>query len=293
MRFASVLALLSCFAATACGTASTQQAADKTEAVSAPPVEAIDEPARDDVAYLWTHEDYGSYAHTYFCLSDSSTESDDACKMSPKDAEKLRRIGEAFERALRPAEGSEPRRIARLRLRARGPKSQAFLIAWRNRMGKLCLADSEEDEGGGGGGGGGAFGPCVPEGPCTELCLTLSGTGSGQNSLYSTSGVVTSEADALRITFDDGRIVTYELAGPVVPGFHEYRVFMLDLGRGLDARLELLAKDKVIAEETRSRAELKSMRCGERLSPGPMPPTETPREREEAWKACMREKDSD
>jgi hypothetical protein len=107
------------------------------------------------------------------------------------------------------------------------------------------------------------------------------------------SGVVDSKADDLRITFDDGEVVTYELAGPVVPGFPEYRVFMLDLGRGLDARLELLAKDKVIAEETRLRAELKSMRCRERFPRGPMPPAETQQDQDEAWEACMIEADPD
>jgi hypothetical protein len=291
MRFAAVLALASCLVATGCGAGSRQQAAEKTEAVSAPPIEAIDEPARDDVADLWASEDDGSYGHSYICLGDESTEADEPCKLSPGEIEDLRRIGEKVEQALKPAEGSEPRKIARLRLTARGPKSRAFLIAWRNRADKLCLADSEEHEDGGGGGG--PFGPCVPEGRCGELCLTLSGTGIGQNTLYSTSGVVTSEADALRITFDDGRVVTYKLAGPVVPEFPDYRVFMLDLGRSIDARLELLAKDRVIAEETRSRGEIRSMRCGERLFPGPMPPAETGQEREKAWRACMREEDSD
>jgi len=201
MRFAAVLALLSCLVATACGAASTQQAADKTEAVSAPPIEAIDEPARDDVADLWASEDdgSGSYAQSYICLGDESTEADEPCKPSPEEIEDLRRIGENAERALMPAEGSEPRKIARLRLTARGPRSRAFLIAWRNRADKLCLAESEEDEDGGGGSG--PFGPCVLEGRCQELCLTLSGSGIGQNSLYSTSGVVAScgaERDSFR-----------------------------------------------------------------------------------------------
>ncbi len=55
------------------------------------------------------------------------------------------------------------------------------------------------------------------------------------------------------MTLDDGQVVTYELSGPLVPGFREYRVFMLDLGRDLSTRLELLHGTKVIAEEKQPR----------------------------------------
>ena len=226
MRFALILALLSCLVASSCGAASTQQAADETAVVAAPPIETIDGPAWPGVAYL--------------C---EAAMSDEPCEPSPEG-----RIGELAQ-AIRPAKDSEPRKIARLRLTARGPKSQAFLIAWRNRADKLCLADIVGD---GGGGGGGPFGPCVPEGfgRCDAICLTIKGSGQKpgvERRLHTIIGVVASKADALRITFDDGEVITYELAGPVVAGFPEHRVFMLDLGRGLVARLELLAKEKVIA----------------------------------------------
>jgi len=181
MRFAPILALLSCLVASSCGAASTQQAADETAVVAAPPIETIDEPAPPHFAYF------------------------------PAPGE--------FAQAIRPAKDSEPRKIARLRLTARGPKSQAFLIAWRNRADKLCLADSVVTEGRGGGGG--PFGPCVPAGygRCDAICLSLKGTGGEQKWLYTIVGVVASKADALRITFDDGEVITYELAGPVVAGF--------------------------------------------------------------------------
>lgn len=292
MRLGRVVALLGCLVVcTSCGAASSQDAAEGTLSVPAPPIEAIDEPVGAEVARIWATDDDGSYMHSYLCLGDDTTEPEEPCEPSSEEIEELRRMREEIEEALRPAETSEPRKIARLRLTDRGPKSQAFVIAWRNRADKLCLADSGEDEDGGGGAGG-AFGPCVPREPCSDICLIGSGTGSGLSSLYSTSGVVKSEADALRITFDDGRVVTYELSGPVVPGFPAYRVFMLDLGRRLDTRVELLAKEKVIAEETRSRAELKGMRCAERLFPGPVEPTESPQERDKAWKACMEERHS-
>jgi hypothetical protein len=289
MRFTPLLALLSCLVTCSCGAASTQEGGEKSPAVTAPAIEAIDEPASEDVEYLWSRPSEVAVATHFLCLDGESYETDDEpCEPSREEIEELRHMGEKIEQAIRPAQDSEPRKIARLLLTARRPKSQAFLIAWRNRAGKLCLADSEEDEEGGGGGGG-AFGPCEPEGRCGAICLIGSGTGSGQESLYSTSGVVASKADALRITFDDGHVVTYELTGPLVPGYPEYRVFMLDLGRDIETDLELLRKERVIAEEKRSRAEVRGMRCSERA---PLLPPEEEQERETAWKACMRETDS-
>lgn len=227
MRFALILALLSCLVASSCGAASTQQAADETAVVAAPPIETIDE---------WAHPGFA-----YLCRE--AFEADEPCEPSPEGP-----IGELAQ-AIRPAKDSEPRKIARLRLTARGPKSEAFLIAWRNRADKLCLADLVGEDGSGGGG---PFGPCLPEGfgRCDAICLTLKGSGQKpgvERRLRTIIGVVASKADALRITFDDGEVITYELAGPVVAGFPEYRVFMLDLGRRKPARLELLAKEKVIA----------------------------------------------
>lgn len=305
MRFAPGLVLLSCLVATSCGAASSREAAEDTVAVHAPPIEAINEPATDEVDYLWSKPDDSGTGHTSdaqatvrigtswsLCFDDEpDEEADEPCEPSPEDIEKLRRSNEEFEQAIRPGKGSEARRIARLRLTSRRPKSQVFLIAWRNRGDKLCLADSEEDEEGGGSGGG-VSGPCVPESHCGDICLSLSGTGSGQQSLYTTSGVVASKADALRITFDDGQVVTYELTGPLVPGFPEYRVFMLDLGRGIEARLELLQKDGVIAEENRSRAEVEAMRCSEKTFPESFLAAGSEQEREKAWNACMKEADS-
>lgn len=290
MRFAPLLVLLSCLVTSSCGAASTQQASEKSSAVPAPSIEAIDEPAGEDVEYLLrsSPSDVAVATH-FFCLDGEPDEADnEPCEPSPEEIEKLRRIGEESEHAIRPAQDSQPRKIARLRLSARGPKSQVFLIAWRNRADKLCLADSEEDEEGGGSGG--PFGPCVPEGRCGAICLIGSGTGSGQESLYSTSGVVAAKADALRITFDDGRVATYELSGPLVPGYPEYRVFMLDLGRRIETHLELLQEGSVIAEEKRPRAEVRAMRCSERA---PLSSPEDEHERETAWMACMREEDSE
>jgi hypothetical protein len=74
-------------------------------------------------------------------------------------------------------------------------------------------------------------------------------------------------ADVLRVTFDDGRVASYRLDGPLVPGFPEYRVFLLDLGRGFETRLELFDGGKLLAEEKRSDAEIRVMRCDQRFPP--------------------------
>jgi len=288
VRFTPLLTLLSCLVTCSCGAADTQQAGEKSSAVPGPSIEAIDEPASDDVEYLLSSPSDEAASTHFLCLDGDPDEPDDdaPCEPSPEQIEEFRQKAEEGGRAIQPAQDSEPRKIASLQLTARGSKSQAFLIAWRNRAGKLCLADSHEDEEGGGGGG--PFGPCVPEDRCGAICLIGSGTGIGQESLYSTSGVVVSKADALRITFDDGRAVTYALTGPLVPGYREYRVFMLDLGRSIETHLELLQEGRVIAEEKRSRAEVRGMRCSERTTLSLQED-----DRATAWKACMREEDSE
>jgi hypothetical protein len=172
---------------------------------------------------------------------------------------------EEFEQATQPAKGTEPRAIARLPLTARGPTARARLIAWRNQSDKLCIETEVEDDSSGSSDG--PSGPCVPEYRCKQICLGLSGDGLGSNKRYLLSGIVASEADTLRTTLDDGRVVDYRLAGPIVPGFDEYRVFILDLGRDLDQRLELRRDDKTIAEEKRSPVEIRMMRCDEDFPP--------------------------
>jgi hypothetical protein len=220
----------------------------------------------------------GNTASTYMCAQeDSKTNTDKGCNPSPEMKEELRRQAEESERATTPAKDSEPRAIARLRLEHRAPHSRMRLIAWKNQSGELCLADDEIDDEGGGGGG--PFGPCTPHGRCGDICLTLSGSSTGTEWLNTTVGVVPARADQLRITFDGGREAIYELDGPVVPGFPAYRVFMVDLGRGIETRLELVEGDKVIAEEKRSHAEIVGMRCSQKY-----PVDDMPRTREEAEK---------
>jgi hypothetical protein len=98
--------------------------------------------------------------------------------------------------------------------------------------------------------------------------------------------VVASDADTLRMTLDDGRVVDYGLTGPIVPRFSEYRVFMLDLGRDLDQRVELLRDDKGIAEEKRSPIEIKMMRCNEDFPP--VLPSQGPQARRSPVEECLK-----
>ncbi len=272
MTLARALILFcSALALSACGSARSVQPADNAQVAPAsqPHIEAIDEPA--DTWWLDEPGD-GATASTYICAQeDSATTTDKGCTPTPEMKEELRRQAEEMKRATTPAKDSEPRAIARLRLEQRGPNSRMRLIAWKSQSGELCLADDETDEEGGGAGG--PFGPCVPGGHCGDICLTLSGSGTGTEWLNTTAGVLPARADMLRITFDGGRVASYKLDGPLVPGFREYRVFMLDLGRGIETRLELFEGDKVIAEEERSRAEIMRMRCSQKYPVDDMPRT--------------------
>ena len=142
MRFAPGLVLLSCLVATSCGAASSREAAEDTVAVPAPPIEAINEPATDEVDYLWSEPDDSGSGHTSdaqdtvrvttswsLCFDDEpAEEADEPCEPSPEDIEKLRRSNEEFELAIRPVKCSETRRIALLRLTSRVPSSQVFIV---------------------------------------------------------------------------------------------------------------------------------------------------------------------
>jgi hypothetical protein len=251
----SVLALSACGSSSKSSQPAETQPADTQPSISVPPeIEAIDEPA-PDAGFKMPPDDVGS--SSTLCLGD--------CPPTPDHAEKFRRMEEEFEQAVQPAKGTEPRAIARLRLTARGPTARARLVAWRNQSDKVCIETEVEDQDSGSSDG--PSGPCVPESHCKEICLGLSGDGSGSALRYLLSGIVASEADTVRMTLDDGRVVEYRLGGPIVPGFDEYRVFMLDLGRDLDQRLELRRGDKTIAEEKRSPVEIRMMRCDEDFPP--------------------------
>lgn len=152
---------------------------------------------------------------------------------------------------------SAPRVVAGLRLPARSPSASARLIAWHNASKQLCLETQAESVNSA------PFGPCLPGRPCGKICVQPLQTKTGGEALYLLGGVVASGNDRLRITTEDGHVATYALNGPVVPGFPSYRVFMFDLGRSLYRRLELLAHDRVVAEETLSAAQIRSLRCNE------------------------------
>jgi hypothetical protein len=266
-----------------CGSSNSAETTTETLAATPPAVQAIDEPA--SVALEMPPAEASS-SSTYLCLGrfgDEGKTTPEDCKPSPDEAEKFRRLEEEFEQAVQPANGAEPRAIAQLRLTARGPSARARLVAWRNQSDKLCIETEVEEDSGGSSDG--PSGPCVPESPCKEICLGLSGSGSGSVTRYLLSGVVASKADTLRMTLDDGRVVDYGLTGPLVPGFHEYRVFMLDLGRDLDQRLELRRDDKTIAEEKRSPAEIRMMRCDEDFTP--VLPTQGSQGRKSPLEQCL------
>jgi hypothetical protein len=276
----ALILLCSVLALSACGSARSVKPAAKIHVapLPGPPIEAINEPA--DTWWMDEPGD-GATGSTYLCgQKDSKTTETNGCNPTPDMKEEMRRVAEEIKQATGPAKDSEPRAIARLRLEHRGPHSRMRLIAWKSQSGELCLADDETEEYGGGRGG--PFGPCMPRGRCGDICLTLSGSGIGTEWLNTTVGVVPARANQLRITFDGGREATYELDGPVVPGFPAYRVFMLDLGRGIETRLELFEGDNVIAEEERSHAEIVGMRCSQKY-----PVDDMPRTREEAEKSPL------
>jgi hypothetical protein len=217
-----------------CGASKSTETTTETQAAPTPPtVRAVDEPA--------TVPPLGS---TPAMCPDVPI----PCQPTPAYAEKL-------QRAVKQA--SEPKVIAELRLPDRSPDARARLIAWHNPSGQLCLETQVESVNSD------PFGPCAPGPPCQKLCLHLQQTKTTGEALYLLGGVVASANDRLQVTAEDGSVATYGLDGPIVPGFSGYRVFMLDLGRGLYRQVELLAHDQVVAKETLTPAQIRSLRCNE------------------------------
>jgi hypothetical protein len=233
----ALVLVVSVLALAGCGSSKGSQTSTEKQTAAPPAVEAVDEPA--------TIPGPGSTTKTMCPDVPAGT-----CEPTPAQAEKL-------QRAVTPAHGSEPKAIAELRLPARGPNVRARLIAWRNRFGRLCLETRVEDVNGA------PFGPCIPGPPFRKICVQIVQTRTGSEALYLLGGVVASGDDRLQVTTEDGQAATDGLTGPVVPGFPGYRVFMLDLGRNLYRRLELLAHDQVVAEEKLSAAQIRSLRCNE------------------------------
>ena len=263
------IVLSAVLALSACGSSKgSQPAGEQPPTAASPAIETIDEPA-PEAGFKMPPADVG-LSSTYLCVGrvgDEGKTTQEDCKPTPEEAKKFRRMMGEFEQAVKPAKGTEQRAIARLRLTARGPNVRARLVAWRSQSDKLCIESEVGVEDESIGSWDGPSGPCVPESRCNKICLGLSASGSGSAQRYLLSGVVASEADTLRMTLDDGRVVDYGLTGPIVPGFPEYRVFMLDLGRDLDQRFELRRDDKTIAEEKRSPVEIRMMRCDEDYPP--------------------------
>ena len=239
-----------------CGSSQSAETTTEKQAATPPAVRAVDEPAT--------------------VPPPSSTPA--MCPDIPVPCQPTPAWAERLQRAVK--QGSEPRAIAELPLPARGPNERARLIAWHNPSGRLCLETQV-----------GAlssppFGPCLPGPPCRKICLRLLQTKTASEALYLLGGVVASGNDRLRLTTEDGRESTYGLNGPAVPGFRGYRVFMLDLGRSLYRRLELLAHDQVVAEETLSAAQIRALRCNE--GPPVLPSQGSPSQRSPLHKCIPR-----
>jgi hypothetical protein len=240
---------------TACGPAQDERAGSTEPLEAPPPIEAIDEPADGSLLFGEGERDRlgVSEPEVRICLGTEDSRSDekpraDSCEPTPEEAREFQETMQEYREAVKPAPGAAPRAIARLRLDRPGGAT-ALLIAWRAQSGKLCLADETRELDGGRSSG--PTGPCAAGHPtCPDLCLSRSGGITGRELAFELSGVVAARADELRIVFEDGRAARYPLVGPLVPGFPESRVFMLDLGRSLYEKIELLVGGKVLASET-------------------------------------------
>jgi hypothetical protein len=179
--------------------------------------------------------------------------------------------------SIRPAPDSPPRVVAKLALRDGG---QGLFIAWRNGSGSLCWQVEEQHPDNGGGGG--PAGPCADVHGCDAICLNSGASGIPTD--WMLTGTVAADADELRVTRADGAVVTYPLAGPVLPDSSS-RVFMLELGRSDWRKLELVRDGAVVETANMPAAQAVWEVCLDRIGPMPMHP---PNADMEAMKASQR-----
>jgi hypothetical protein len=290
MRWLGTAALLSSLVAlSACGMAEEERSQPAGTLEPAPPIEAIDEPAPH-----WppVAPDEEGWSTGYLAIMSQETQNEllcpedpDECKPTAEQVAALHKKAEQQYEDMRPAEGTKPRAIARLASTERPTR----LIAWRTVNGELCMqvevGNAETS------GTYGPFGPCAPFEPCDRMCLNRMSmaVGDGQDIVSLLGGSVAANGDELRVVFEGGTSARYPLTGPLVPGFDDTRVFLLDLGERLYQRLELLDDDEVIASTDIPRREIEAQKCFQRFPLRSPPPTETaPRDPNPELEACLR-----
>lgn len=251
MRWAGVGGLTVAVAVvSAWGSLETRQAATTDELRPAPPIETIDEPASSRFFFPPEFFEDGKPVKAQVCRfvaerSGNPDSESENCEPTPEQLLAFRRANWEDRPELVPSDPSDLRSIARLPLHERGLKDLAILTIWRSTAGKLCIdtdvVDAEGLQGGR------AFGPCLIGSRCTRVCLDRSGHYDYETPPWLLSGVVSAEAETLRIVFADGRAARYPLTGPTVPGFPDRRVFMVDLGNRSHRRVELLIAGRAVA----------------------------------------------
>lgn len=288
----SVALLASLLTLTACGMAEGERAQPAGFLEPAPAIESIDEPAPD-----WPPAEREEQGASSFVALDQETETrllcrgaePDECKPTSEELAAFRqKVQEQYE-GMRPADGAKPRAIARLMSDDERTRSTARFIAWRAASDELCMQVELGDPGESHSGAFGPFGPCVPWWPCSQICLDRISNTVGNGVISVLGGTVPAEGDELRVVFLDGTTSRYPLSGPLVPGFDDARVFMLDLGDRLHQRLELLEDGKVRASLDVPRREIESQLCFRRFPARSSNPTETvPPDPNPELAACLR-----
>ena len=246
MRGAATLALLGLLL-TACGSATTQSGEGEEPGGSG--VRAVDRPA-PDAFERWAHPAGGPYEITVtsgdLCAEGADCEAVgktwDTCAPETKDPacqamlEESRKMHERWLEQIRPAADVEPRVVAEFNSENR---EDLELVVWRTTSGRLCgLARALGDDAG-------ApqqlVGECAPA-PCGVICPSLLVPVQGRAVLI---GMVTREAEALRITTDTGSAFVHVLDGPTIPGSNLQPLFV-ELGETFWQKLEVFRDGRLL-----------------------------------------------
>lgn len=238
------------------GQASAARAAPKTDTVLRvrPPIQAVNRPAPEVLAFLEFDPDDFASSNAVCSLqtievvvpgsaATSASEPGDSTASKPCSEADMREEMR-YEREVSLAPGSTPRALAELPLRAGGT---AVFVEYLARSGRYCGFLYEEDGDGGVSGGDQSGPPCAREDGGCIVCIEA--TRAWEPVPYSLlSGTLPSDAEAVRLTFDDGSVASYPLTGPLMRSDPARRVFLVEVeGDPWYRRLEVL-RDGVVVD---------------------------------------------
>jgi hypothetical protein len=241
-----ILAVLGGAALPACGSEVSQDAGRGSARGQepSPPIRSVDRSVSRHLMSVFGSEISGGSGSEY-CFSLQSD------KGTVKGQEEECDVSEGDDEAGLPADQPNARLLAELLIAWPGPEDRAVVISYESRGKGSCFNVQVLNLRGDG---------ALPlncdggerSGPISLVATSKGDIASPAHTVL--GGLVSSDADSIRITFARAAAATYSLTGPLARGFSRRRIFVVDLGRrSRYRRIELLREGTVLAVERPTR----------------------------------------